>query len=443
VNIIFIGHVDAGKSTIGGHLMFLTGGVDKRTLEKYEKEAREKNRESWYLSWALDTNDEERAKGKTVECGKAAFATEKKSYSIIDAPGHKSFVPNMIGGAVQADVAVLVISSRTGEFEAGFDRGGQTREHAMLAKSTGVKKLIVVINKMDLCNWDKVRYDQCIDKLKPFLKKTGFNIATDCHFMPISGQVGLGLIKSVPKDVCPWHDGPGLVDYLDSLDKIQRYLDLPFRLPIANKYADMGTVAMGKVLSGSTKKGASLWLMPNKTKVTVAQILTDDIENDSSMSGDNVKMKVKGIEEEDMKVGYVLCAMKSPCSVCYTFDAQILLCDYKSIISAGFQCILHIHTAIEEIQLKMLICYMNKKTGKPDKSKGKPRFIKQGDLVIARFTCEVPVCIETFETNPNMGRFTLRDENKTIAIGKVKKLISMEDSKAAQDAAKAAKSSEQ
>lgn len=154
---------DAGKSTIGGQIMALTGMVDKRTLEKYEREAKERSRETWYLSWALDTNQEEREKGKTVEVGRAYFETERKHFTILDAPGHKSFVPNMIGGAAQADLAVLVISARKGEFETGFDRGGQTREHAMLAKTAGVKHLVVLVNKMDdpTVEWDEGRYNEC------------------------------------------------------------------------------------------------------------------------------------------------------------------------------------------------------------------------------------------------------------------------------------------
>ena len=205
VNIIFIGHVDAGKSTIGGHLLVLMGGVDRRTMEKYAKEPGEKARESWRPSWALDTYDEERAKSKTVECGRAAFATESKAYSIIDAPGHKNYVPNMIAGAVQADVAILVISARTGEFEAGFERGGKTREHVMLAKSSGVKTLVVVVNKMDISSYDKTRYDAILGKLKPFLKSVGFHPTNDCVYMPISGQMGHGLTTRVPKDLCGWY----------------------------------------------------------------------------------------------------------------------------------------------------------------------------------------------------------------------------------------------
>jgi len=207
VNVVFIGHVDAGKSTIGGQIMFLTGMVDKRTLEKYEKEAREKNRESWYLSWALDTNQEEREKGKTVEVGRASFETEKKHFTILDAPGHKSFVPNMIGGASQADLAVLVISARKGEFETGFEKGGQTREHAMLAKTAGVKHLVVLINKMDdhTVNWDEERYNECKEKLLPYLKKLGFNPQKDLNFMPCSGLTGAGLKESVDPQLCPWY----------------------------------------------------------------------------------------------------------------------------------------------------------------------------------------------------------------------------------------------
>ena len=202
VNIVFIGHVDAGKSTIGGQLMYLTNMVDKRTLEKYEKEAKDKNRETWYLSWCMDTNQEERDKGKTVEVGRAYFETEKKHFTILDAPGHKSYVPNMIGGASQADLAVLVISARKGEFETGFERGGQTREHAMLVKTAGVKHLVILINKMDdpTVKWSKERYDYCKDQLTPYLKRVGFNPAKDIHFLPCSGLNGSGIKNPVGSD---------------------------------------------------------------------------------------------------------------------------------------------------------------------------------------------------------------------------------------------------
>lgn len=201
VNIIFIGHVDAGKSTLGGSILYATGMVDERTMEKNKKEAKEMGRETWYLSWALDLTKEERSKGKTVEVGRGYFETEKRKYSILDAPGHKTYVPSMIGGASQADVGILVISARKGEYETGFEKGGQTREHAMLAKTQGVNKLIVVINKMDdpTVEWSEKRYTECTTKLGQFLKGTGYNLKTDVFFMPIAAQQTIGIKDRVPK----------------------------------------------------------------------------------------------------------------------------------------------------------------------------------------------------------------------------------------------------
>merc|ERR1719491_1279904 len=198
-NLVFIGHVDAGKSTLSGNILYLTDNVDKRTIERYEREAKERNRESWFLAFIMDTNEEERAKGKTGEVGRAHFNTDVKRYTILDAPGHKNYVPNMIMGASQADVAVLVISARKGEFETGFDRGGQTREHALLAKTLGVSFLVVVINKMDdpTVNWEKTRFDECVKKLRPFLKSCGFTIKKEVKFMPISGLSGANVIDPV------------------------------------------------------------------------------------------------------------------------------------------------------------------------------------------------------------------------------------------------------
>ena len=180
INVIFLGHVDAGKSTLGGSILYATEMVDQRTMDKYKREAKEAGRETWYLSWALDLTREERAKGKTVEVGRGFFETKKRRYTILDAPGHKTFVPNMIGGASQADVGVLVISARKGEYETGFEKGGQTREHAVLAKTQGVNKLVVVVNKMDdpTVEWSQERYKECTEKLSAFLKSVGYNPKT-------------------------------------------------------------------------------------------------------------------------------------------------------------------------------------------------------------------------------------------------------------------------
>ncbi|XP_041714734.1 eukaryotic peptide chain release factor GTP-binding subunit ERF3A isoform X2 [Coregonus clupeaformis] len=425
VNVVFIGHVDAGKSTIGGQIMYLTGMVEKRTLEKYEREAKEKNRETWYLSWALDTNQEERDKGKTVEVGRAYFETEKKHFTILDAPGHKSFVPNMIGGASQADLAVLVISARKGEFETGFEKGGQTREHAMLAKTAGVKHLIVLVNKMDdpTVNWSLERYEECKEKLVPFLKKVGFNPKKDIYFMPCSGLTGANLKD--PIEECTWYIGLPFIPHLDSLPSFNRITDGPVRLPIVDKYKDMGTVILGKLESGSIAKAQQLVMMPNRHTVEVLSLLSDEVETDEAVPGENLKLRLKGIEEEEILPGFILCNAENLCHSGRTFDAQIVIIEHKSIICPGYNAVLHIHTCIEEVQITALICLVDKKTG--EKSKTRPRFVKQDQVCIARLRCAGTICLETFKDFPQMGRFTLRDEGKTIAIGKVLKLVPEKD----------------
>lgn len=423
INVVFIGHVDAGKSTIGGQIMYLTGMVDKRTLEKYEREAREKNRETWYLSWALDTNQEERDKGKTVEVGRAYFETDKKHFTILDAPGHRSFVPNMIGGTSQADLAVLVISARKGEFETGFEKGGQTREHAMLAKTAGVKHMVVLINKMDdpTVEWSEDRYNECKEKLLPYLKKCGFNPKTDLMFMPCSGLTGSGLKETIDDTICPWYRGPAFIPYIENLPLLTRTVDGPFRMPIIDRYKDMGTVVLGKVEMGQAKKGQQLMLMPNRTPVEVIQLWSDDDEVNNIVSGENVKIKLKGVEEEDVSQGFVLCDAAQPCRTGRIFDAQVVILEHKSIICAGYSAVCHIHAVAEEVTVKALICLVDKKTG--EKNKTRPRFVKQDQIAIMRLEAAGVICMEPFKEFPQMGRFTLRDEGKSIAIGKVLKVI--------------------
>uniref|UniRef100_A0A8C8K0C4 Tr-type G domain-containing protein n=1 Tax=Oncorhynchus tshawytscha TaxID=74940 RepID=A0A8C8K0C4_ONCTS len=404
VNVVFIGHVDAGKSTIGGQIMYLTAYLLLHIT---------------FSSW------EERDKGKTVEVGRAYFETEKKHFTILDAPGHKSFVPNMIGGASQADLAVLVISARKGEFETGFEKGGQTREHAMLAKTAGVKHLIILVNKMDdpTVNWSLERYEECKEKLVPFLKKVGFNPKKDIYFMPCSGLTGANLKD--PIEECTWYTGLPFIPHLDSLPSFNRITDGPVRLPIVDKYKDMGTVILGKLESGSIAKAQQLVMMPNRHTVEVLSLLSDEVETDEAVPGENLKLRLKGIEEEEILPGFILCNAENLCHSGRTFDAQIVIIEHKSIICPGYNAVLHIHTCIEEVQITALICLVDKKTG--EKSKTRPRFVKQDQVCIARLRCAGTICLETFKDFPQMGRFTLRDEGKTIAIGKVLKLVPEKD----------------
>ncbi|KAK0628893.1 P-loop containing nucleoside triphosphate hydrolase protein [Bombardia bombarda] len=430
VNIIFIGHVDAGKSTLGGSILYATGMVDQRTMDKYKKEAKDMGRETWYLSWALDLTTEERAKGKTVEVGRGFFETEKRRYSILDAPGHKTYVPNMIGGASQADVGILVISARKGEYETGFEKGGQTREHAMLAKTQGVNKLIVAINKMDdpTVNWSHERYLECTTKLSQFLKGTGYNLKTDVFFMPIAAQQTLGIKDRIPKGVCSWYDGPSLLEYLDSMQALERKINAPFMMAVAGKYRDMGTMIEGKIEAGVAKKGMSLTMMPNKQNVEVAAVYgeTED-EMTIAQCGDQIRMRLRGIEEEDIMPGFVLCSPKRLVHTVSQFEAQIRILDLKSILTAGFNCVIHVHAAIEEVTFSALLHMIKKGTNR--RSKVAPTHAKKGDSIIARMEIiggAGAVCVERFEDYPQMGRFTLRDQGQTIAIGKITKLLTSE-----------------
>ncbi|KAF2091382.1 hypothetical protein K490DRAFT_31981 [Saccharata proteae CBS 121410] len=430
VNVIFLGHVDAGKSTLGGSILYALGMVDERTMDKYKREAKEAGRETWYLSWALDLTKEERSKGKTVEVGKGFFETEKRRYTILDAPGHKTFVPNMIGGAAQADVGVLVISARKGEYETGFEKGGQTREHAVLAKTQGVNKLVVVVNKMDdaTVEWSEERYKECTTKLAAFLKGVGYNPKTDVTFMPISAQTTIGIKDRVSKEIAPWFDGPSLLEYLDSMQTLERKVNAPFMMPIAAKYRDMGTMVEGKIESGVIKKGANYVMMPNRESVGIAALYgeTED-EIQAATCGDQVRIRLRGMEEEDILPGFVLCSPKRPVHCVRVFEAQIVLLELRSILSAGFNCVLHVHSATEEVTFTALLHKLEKGTGR--KSKKAPGFATKGMSIIARL--EVTggagsVCVERFEDYPQMGRFTLRDQGQTIAIGKITKLITDE-----------------
>lgn len=418
VNLIFIGHVDAGKSTLGGSILYATGMVDERTMDKYKREAKDAGRETWYLSWALDLTKEERSKGKTVEVGRGFFETEKRRYTILDAPGHKTYVPNMIGGASQADVGILVISARKGEYETGFEKGGQTREHAMLAKTQGVNKLIVAVNKMDdpTVEWSKERFDECTQKLGLFLKGVGYNPKTDLKFMPISAQTTIGIKNRVPTDLAPWYGGESLLEYLDNMSKFERKLNAPFMMPIGGKYRDLGTMIEGRIESGVLKKDSKLVMMPNRDEVSIAALYgeTED-EIPVATCGDQIRARLRGIEEEDILPGFVLCSPKRPVHCVKAFEAQIAILELKSILSAGFNCVLHVHSAIEEVTFGALLHKLEKGTNR--KSKKPPPFANKGQKIIARL--EVTggagsVCVERFEDYPQLGRFTLRDQVRTI-----------------------------
>ncbi|KAK9153921.1 hypothetical protein Sjap_001401 [Stephania japonica] len=416
---------DAGKSSTGGQILFLSGQVDDRTIQKYEKEAKDKSRESWYMAYIMDTNEEERVKGKTVEVGRAHFETENTRFTILDAPGHKSYVPNMISGASQADVGVLVISARKGEFETGYERGGQTREHVLLAKTLGVSKLLVVVNKMDdpTVGWSKERYDEIESKMLPFLKSSGYNVKKDVQFLPMSGLIGTNIKTRVDRSVCPWWDGPCLFEVLDTIEIPLRDPKGPFRMPILDKFKDMGTVVMGKIESGSVREGDSLLVMPNKVQVKVLSVHCDENKVRGAGPGENVWIKLSGIEEEDILSGFVLSSVEKPVGVVSEFDAQLQIIELldNAIFTAGYKAVLHIHSVVEECEIVKLLQQIDPKTKKPMKKK--VLFVKNGAIVVCRVQVNHLICIEKFSEFPQLGRFTLRTEGKTVAVGKVAGLL--------------------
>ena len=433
LNLVFIGHVDAGKSTLSGNILYLTENVDKRTIEKYEAEAKERNRESWFLAFIMDTNEEERAKGITVEVGRATFETKLHRYSILDAPGHKNYVPNMIMGASQADVAILVISARKGEFEAGFNKGGQTREHALLAKTLGVTYLIVAINKMDepTVQWKKERFDECVSKLRPFLKGCGFKIKKEVKFMAISALTGANIKDEVDPKLCTWWanswktgenntDKPTLMSLLDSLEMKGRDPNAPVRFPVLDRYTDRGTIAMGKVESGTLRPGTKVILMPTRQTYKIDGIWSEETPLASARPGENVLLKIGGAGMEDVQKGFVICT-DPPCRSVDKLICQIMVMDlpeHAKVLTAGFTAIFHAHCAEEEATVTKIFETIDRK-GKVMKG---AHFANVGMTVICMIELARTVPCETYEDYPFLGRFTLRTEGKTCAIGVIKKL---------------------
>lgn len=426
LSVVLLGHVDAGKSTISGNILFQTGNVDERTMEKFEKEAKALNRESWKFAFALDSSEQERAKGKTEEYGQAAFTTDSRRFTILDAPGHKNYVPHMIGGAAQADIGILVISARKGEFETGFERGGQTREHAMLAKTSGVRLLVVVINKLDDPSvlmpdktWSEARFKECKKGLEPYLRQVGWN-TKEISWIPVSGLGGENLKVPVPESICPWFKGPTLLDHLEEIELPDRSRSGSVKMPISERHKEMGTMVKGKLESGVIRENDKLVMMPNKVDVVVDAVELEGSSATVAEPGDSVRLRLKGIDEDDIRCGFVLCSPSDLVSYTDVFDVRLIILEHKSIICAGYSAVMHVHQVEVECTIEKLLGEVDKKTGKI--AKKHPKFVKPGMKCIARMRTAQSVCIEPFVVFPQLGRFMIRDEGKTIAVGTVLKI---------------------
>jgi len=421
LNLVVIGHIDHGKSTTVGHLFSLTGAIDERTARTYAEEAKALGKETFKFAWVLDKLKEERERGMTIDVAYLKFETPKYSFTIIDAPGHRDFVKNMITGASQSDAAILLISAKRGEFEAGIGSGGQTREHAFLAYTLGVNQIVVAINKMDdaSVDWKEERYNEVKNEMARMLKISGFNPAR-IHFVPTSGWTGDNL--SERSENMPWYKGPTLFEALDEMEVPAKPTKKPLRIPIQDIYTitGIGSVPVGRVETGILKEGDELVFMPMNVKGQVKTIETHHVMVKEALPGDNIGFNVRGISKKDVHRGDVAGHSASPPTVAKEFLGQIIVIHHPTAIAAGYSPVLHSNTGQISCRFKELVAKLDPRTGQIVEKN--PSFLKTGDGAIVLFEPIQPISIETYKEFPELGRFAVRDMGTTVAAGVVKEI---------------------
>ncbi|MGQ9459617.1 MAG: translation elongation factor EF-1 subunit alpha [Candidatus Bathyarchaeaceae archaeon] len=421
LNLVIIGHVDHGKSTTVGHLFYLTGTIDDRTAKTYEEEAKKMGKETFKFAWVLDKLKEERERGLTIDVAYLKFETPRYFFTVIDAPGHRDFVKNMVTGASQADAAVLFVSAKRGEFEAGIGPGGQTREHAFLAYTLGVNQLTVAINKMDdvSVNWSQERYSEIKNEISRMLKMVGYNV-DKIPFVPTSGWTGDNLTKRSEK--MPWYKGPTLFEALDTFEVPPKPVDKPLRIPVQDVYTitGVGTVPVGRVETGVLKEGDTIIFMPSNVQGEVKSIETHHVRIPKALPGDNIGFNVRGIAKQDIRRGDVGGHVDNPPTVAREFIGQIIVIYHPTAIAAGYSPVLHAHTGQVSCRFTELIKKLDPRTGQTIEEK--PAFLKTGDGATVRFEPVHPIAIEAYSDFPELGRFAVRDMGTTIAAGVVKEI---------------------
>ena len=430
INLVVIGHVDAGKSTTTGHLIFKCGGIDKRTIEKFEKEAEELGKGSFKYAWVLDKLKSERERGITIDIALWKFETPKYNVTVIDAPGHRDFVKNMVAGTSQADAAVLVIAAGQGEFEAGISKDGQTREHALLSFTLGVRQMIVAINKMDSVKWSEARYDEIVKETSNFIKKVGYKPA-EVPFVPISGWNGDNMLE--PSANCPWYKGwtketkngsykgKTLIEAIDAIEPPTRPSGKPLRLPLQDVYkiGGIGTVPVGRVETGVIKPGMIVTFAPAGVTTEVKSVEMHHEQIPEGLPGDNVGFNIKNVSVKDIRRGNVCGDSKNdPPMESASFVAQVIIFNHPGQISAGYTPVLDCHTCHIACKFAELQQKIDRRTGKATEEN--PKFIKAGDAAIVKFIPSKPMCVETFTEYPPLGRFAVRDMRVTVAVGVIK-----------------------
>jgi len=432
INIVVIGHVDSGKSTTTGHLIYKCGGIDKRAIEKFEKEAAEMGKGSFKYAWVLDKLKAERERGITIDIALWKFETEKYYVTVIDAPGHRDFIKNMITGTSQADCAVLIVAAGTGEFEAGISKNGQTREHALLAYTLGVKQLIVGVNKMDSTEppYSEARFKEITKEVTTYVKKVGYNPKA-VAFVPISGWHGDNMLE--PSDKMTWFkgwaierkegdaSGKTLFNALDSILPPERPTKKPLRLPLQDVYkiGGIGTVPVGRVETGILKPGMVVTISPANITTEVKSVEMHHESLPEALPGDNVGFNVKNVSVKEIRRGMVAGDSKNDApKEAKNFTAQVIVLNHPGEIHAGYSPVLDCHTAHIACKFAELKEKCDRRSGK--KLEDNPKAVKSGDAAIVMMIPSKPMCVEAFSDYPPLGRFAVRDMKQTVAVGVIK-----------------------
>jgi elongation factor 1-alpha len=409
INVAFIGHVDHGKSTTIGRLLYEVGEIPEHIIEKYRKEAQEKGKATFEFAWVMDGLKEERERGLTIDVAHRKFQTDKYYITIVDCPGHRDFIKNMITGASQADAAVLVMDV--------VDKvQPQTREHVFLAKTLGINQLICLINKMDRVNYEKKEYEAAKEALSKLLRMVGYKVE-EIPFIPASSYYGENITKKSSK--MPWYNGPTLLEAFNLLKPPEKLIDKPLRIPIQDVYSisGVGTVPVGRVESGILKTGDKVVFEPAGVSGEVKSIEMHHEPIPEAYPGDNIGFNVRGVAKKDLKRGDVAGHPTNPPTVVKDFTAQIVVLQHPTAIMVGYTPVVHAHTAQVACKFVQLIKKIDPRTGQAKEEN--PQFLKTGDAAVVKLEPTRPMVIERVKDIPPLGRFAIRDMGITVGAGMV------------------------
>ena len=409
INIAMIGHVDHGKSTLIGRLLYEAGEIPEHIIEKYRKEAQEKGKATFEFAWVMDKLKEERERGITIDVAHRKFETNKYYITIVDCPGHRDFIKNMITGASQADAAILVVDVNDGV-------QAQTKEHVFLARTLGINQLVVAINKMDKINYDRDRYEQVKEEVTKLLRMVGYK-ADEIPMIPTSAYYGDNVIKK--SDKTPWYDGPTFFEVFDMFKAPEKPIDKPLRIPVQDVYSisGVGTVPVGRVETGVLKTGDKVIFMPPAVSGEVKSIEMHHEPIPEAVPGDNIGFNVRGVSKNDIRRGDVCGHTDNPPTVVRDFTAQIVVLQHPTAITVGYTPVVHAHTAQVACRFVELQKKIDPRTGQAKEEN--PQFLKTGDAAIVKLEPTRPMVIEKVKEIPPLGRFAIRDMGQTVAAGMV------------------------